>query len=457
MKVIIVGLGKTGMLLADLLSRENYDVTVVDSSKEKINSATDKYSVSGVCGSGASQSVLLKAGADTADVIVALMPSDEANLMTCMTAKKIGTRYAALRLQSPDFGDDKEYLLEQFGVDYIVNPKLATANEINCQIGLPGHVKAEAFFSTNAVMLRIDIDKNSPFSGKALKDIRGSFEENMLIGAVKRGEQVFVPDGGFVIEEGDTVNIISPHSSVERIVTKLGLLRKPVRSVFIVGGGTTGGYLAGKLLSQGKRVTILESSKKRCMELSEMLPKAEIAYVDEVDSDTLTEEGINSADVCVSLTGEDEKNLVISLFAWSCGIGSIITKVNLPSYERLLNKVKIDITISPTVISTDMFMRFIRNVTVFNEKGNDIRRIYSISSGLAQAIEFIAYDDCKMLGIPLKSPDFKLKKDLLLAAVIRGNDLIIPNGDTAIQSGDNVIVIAKSGHRLNILNDIFSV
>ncbi|MGN0648865.1 MAG: TrkA C-terminal domain-containing protein, partial [Oscillospiraceae bacterium] len=163
-----------------------------------------------------------------------------------------------------------------------------------------------------------------------------------------------------------------------------------------------------------------------------------------------------SADVCVSLTGEDEKNLVISLFAWSCGVGSIITKVNLPSYERLLNKVNIDTTISPTVICADILMRFVRNVTVYNEKGNDIRRIYSIAGGLAQAIEFVAYDDCKLKGVPLKAPEFRLKKGILIAAVTRGDKVFIPNGDTVIQPGDDVIVIAKSGNRLNILNDIFA-
>ncbi|MGN1089219.1 MAG: Trk system potassium transporter TrkA, partial [Huintestinicola sp.] len=363
MKIIIVGLGKTGMLLADNLSRENHDVTVVDKSKEKIEAATDRYSVSGVCGSGASKSVLTKAGADTADAIIALMPSDEANLMTCMTAKNAGTRYAALRLQSPEFVNDREHLKKEFGIDHIVNPKRDTANEISRQIGLPGLVKADAFFSTDAVMLRTDVHKDNPLAGKALKDVRGIFDADMLMGCVKREEKIFVPDGSFIIEEGDTISIISPHGSLEKIVTKLGLVRKPVKNVFIVGGGTTGFYLAEKLLSEGKRVTILESCKERCIELSEQLPKASVAYAEDVDSDILIAEGIKNSDVCVSLTGEDEKNLVISLFAWSCGISSIITKVNIPSYERLLNKVKIDITVSPTVICSDMLMRFIRNVT----------------------------------------------------------------------------------------------
>lgn len=455
MKIIIVGLGKTGMLLADMLSKENHDVTVVDSDKKTVEAATDKYSVSGVCGSGASQSVMLKAGADTADVIVVLTPSDETNLMVCMLAKKLGTRYAALRLQSPEFVADRDYICKQFGIDYIVNPKRDTAMEINRQIGLPGIVKSVAFFSTDVVMLRIDIDSGNPLAGKTLKATRGVFDTEMLVCTVKREDKAFVPNGDFVINEHDVVSVICSKSSVEKIATKLGLLRKPVKSVFIVGGGTTGKYLAEMLISEGKQITILESDKERCMELSEELPKATIAYAEEVNSDILIEEGIKNSDVCVSLTGEDEKNLVISLFAWSCGVSSIITKVNLPSYERLLNKVKIDITVSPTVISTDMLMRFVRNVTVFNEKGNDIQRIFSVAGGMAEAIEFVAYDDCKMLGIPLKSADFKLRKGLLLAAVIRNGKAIIPDGNTAIESGDSVVVITKSGHHLNILNDIF--
>ncbi|MGN0651251.1 MAG: NAD-binding protein, partial [Oscillospiraceae bacterium] len=299
MKIIIVGMGQTGTLLASRLSCENHDVTIVDSDRARVEAVTDKYSVSGVCGSGASQSVLLQAGADTADVVISLLPSDEANLMTCMTAKNIGTRYAALRLKSPEFGSDKEYLQKQFGIDYIVNPMRDTANEIIRQIGLPGLAKADAFFSADVVLLRIDIEQGNPLIGRKLLESRGIFDTEMLIGAVKRGNEVFIPNGSFVIESGDTVNIILPYSGVSKLFTALGMLRKPVKSVFIVGGGATGLYLAERLISDGKRVTILECDKKRCKELSELLPKATVSYVEEIDSDILTEEGIGKADVCV--------------------------------------------------------------------------------------------------------------------------------------------------------------
>lgn len=455
MKIIIVGLGKTGVLLADTLSKEHHDVTVIDSDKTVVESTTDRLPVSGVVGSGASKHVLLAAGADTADLVVALTPSDEANLMTCQIAKKLGTKYTATRFLAPEFADDKEYLTSQFDIDYIVNPKYDVATEIERQIGLPGLVKADAFFSNDVVIIKITVDKNSSIVGKALRDVTGVLDAEVLVGAVLRDDKISIPNGNFVVEVGDVVDLILPQHAVHKVIAKLGLVRKPVKRVFIVGGGTIGCYLAENLLAEGKRVTILDNDKKRCAEILEMLPKADVAYLSAVDSDILEEEGIKDADVCISLTGEDEKNLVISMFAWSCGIPSIITKVDLPAYEKLLNKVNMDITISPTVISANMLMSFIRNITVFNEKGNDINRITSIAGGRAEAIEFIAYDNCKKLGIALKSPEFGLKKDLLLAAIIRNNKVIVPSGNSKIAVGDKVIVMAKTGHGLNTLNDIF--
>lgn len=455
MKIIIVGLGKTGVLLADTLSHENHDVTVVDSNKKTVDEITDRLPVSGVVGSGASKHVLTAAGADTADLVVALTPSDEANLMTCQIAKKLGTRYTALSLDATEFANDKEFLIKEFGIDYVVNPKYDTAVAIERQIGLPGLVKADAFFSNDVVIIKLFVDKNSPMAEKAIKDINGVFGAEVLIGAITRDDKVSIPDGSFVVKTGDVADLIIPEHAVEKVITKLELIRKPVKRVFIVGGGTTGCYLAEGLIKEGKQVTILDNNKERCAELLDMFPKADVAYLSSVDSEILEEEGIKEADVCISLTGEDEKNLVISMFAWSCGISSIITKVDLPAYEKLLNKVNMDITISPTVISANMLMSFIRNITVFNEKGNDINRITTIAGGRAEAIEFIAYDNCKRLGIELKSPDFKLKRDLLIAAIIRDGKVIIPSGTSKILVNDKVIVMAKAGHGLNVINDIF--
>ncbi len=456
MKIIIVGLGQTGTLLSQRIAQEHHDVVVIDNNKEKVESVTNLYSVSGICGSGASREILLQAGAESADVIIAVSPVDEINLMACMVAKKCGTRYAVARINQPELSADREYFSEAFQIDYIVNPKRDTAMEMNRQIGMPGKVKADAYFSDVATIIRINMDQNViPGGSMPLREVRSFFGTDMLVATVTRGDKLYIPKGDFVIQPGDVVGIIAADTAISQIIMKLGLMRRPARRVMLVGGGTVAYYLARKLLEEKKCVTILEHDKKRCADLAQLLPEAEISYAEGIDAEALLEEGMKKADVCVSLTGNDDSNLVISLFAWSCGVESVITKVNATSYEKLLNKVNIDITISPSVISADRIMSFVRNVTAYNAKGNDIQCLYQLAGGMAEAIEFIAYDNCIKLGVAFKQPELKLKKDILIAMIIREGQVIIPDGNSCIKSGDCVIAISKKGHGLKTLNDIF--
>jgi len=457
MKIIIVGLGQTGTLLARRIAAEYHDTVVIDSDRERVESVTNLYNVSGVCGSGASREILLQAGAATADVLIAVSPVDEVNLMACMVAKNCGTRYAVARIHRPELSGDGDYFAKAFQIDFITNPKRDTALEMFRQIGMPGRVKADAYFSDVATIIRINMDKNIiPGGGMSMREAKNFFGTDMLAATVSRGEKLFIPKGDFVIQPGDVVGIIAADTAVSQIIMKLGLMNKPAKRVVLVGGGTVAYYLGKKLLEDKKTVTILENDKKRCAELAQLLPGAEISYADGVDADVLLEEGLDRADVCVSLTGSDDANLVISLFAWSCGVGSVVTRVNATAYEKLLNKVNMDITISPAVISADRVMGFVRNVTVHNAKGNDIQCLYQLAGGMAEAIEFIAYDNCRKLGITFKQPDFKLKKDTLVAMIIRQGQVFIPDGNSCIQSGDRVVVISKRGHGLNTLNDIFA-
>ena len=456
MKIIIVGLGQTGTLLAQRIAAERHDTVVIDCDKERVEAITNLYNVSGVCGSGASKEILLQAGADTADVLIAVSPVDEINLMACMVAKKCGARYTVARIHRPELSGDREYFAQAFQIDCITNPKLDTALEMYRQIGMPGKVKADAYFSDVATIIRINMDKNIiPGGSMPLKDVKSFFGTDMLVATVTRGEKLYIPKGDFVIQPGDVVGIIAADMVIPQIIMKLGLMHKPARKVVLVGGGTVAYYLGKKLLENKRSVTILENDRKRCAELAQLLPEAEISHADGVDADVLLEEGMKKADVCVSLTGSYDANLVISLFAWSCGVESVITRVNATAYEKLLNKVNMDITISPAVISADRVMSFVRNVSVYNAKGNDIQCLYQLAGGMAEAIEFIAYDDCKKLGVAFKQPEFNLKKDILVAMIIRQGQVFIPGGNSCIQSGDRVVVISKRGHGLNTLNDIF--
>lgn len=454
MKIIIAGMSSIGLFLVKMISANTeYDVTVIDSSKAEVDKATDLYNVSGVCGSCSSRNILLKAGADTADIIIALTPVDEINVVCCMMAKNCGTRYSAAIVHCPDLADDTEYFKKLASVDYIVNPRMAAAEEIEMQIGLPGQIKTDAVFGDSAVMLKTAVESGGTLDGKSMIEVKQYFGNKMLIGTVCRNKKIYIPDGRFTLEGGDEIEIISEKSSVPDIIKKLGLPEPAANRILLIGCGTTGYYLASRLAKKKKNLRIIDRDMARCRSLAELFPNAEISCIN--DADTLMNQDIKNVDVCVSLTAEDDRNLVNSLYAWSCGVDSIITRINSPQYDKLLGKTDTQITISPTVTATERILTFVRNVAFYNEKGDDIGQLRLISNGGAEAIEFMAYDNCKALDIPFASPTFKLNKDVLIAIIIRNGETIIPDGQSVIKSGDKVIVVTKSGGRYNTLNDIF--
>ncbi len=456
MKIIIAGLDQAGILLADLLSKEEHDVVVIDKNPKKVDYVTDKYNVSGVCGNSVSPETLQRAGADTADVCVALTGSDETNLCICLLAKSQGTRFAAAQITKQELTERQECIRKEFRVDYLLTPKEDTATEIAHHIGLPGNVRADGFFSSDTVLIRVAIQGGSSFVNMPLREVRTFFGTDLLVGIVERAGKVLIPDGAVVLKEGDEVGFVVPHDSLNIVMEKLGIIRERVKKVLIIGGGDVAVSLAEKLVSEKKKVTILDNDSARCAVLAQKLPKVTVSCAREIDAQVLVEEGIGSADVCVSLTGRDDTNLVLSMFAWSCGVGSIITKVNSASYERLLNRVNIDITISPVLIVVERILRFIRDVSVPNEAGNDIACMYRIAGGKAEAIEFVVYDDFRACGIPLKSPEFKRKKEILIATIVRGGKVMLADGSSQIHPGDHVVVITHKNSGLTTINDILT-
>ena len=454
MKIIIAGMSSVGLFLVKMISANTeYDVTIIDSNKIEVDKATDLYNVSGVCGSCSSRSILLKAGADTADIIIALTPVDEINVVCCMMAKNCGTRYSAAIVHCPELADDTEYFKKLASVDYIVNPRLAAAEEIDLQIGLPGKIKTDALFGDSAVMLKTAVESGGALDGKSMIEVKQYFGNKMLIGTVRRNKKIFIPDGRFTLEGGDEIEIISEKSSVPEIIKKLGLPEPAANRILLIGCGTTGYYLASRLAKKKKNLRIIDRDMSRCRSLAEFFPNAEISCIN--DADTLMNQDMKNVDVCVSLTSEDDRNLVNSLYAWSCGVHSIITRINSPQYDKLLDKTDTQITISPTVTAAERILTFVRNIAFYNEKGDDIGQLRLISNGGAEAIEFMAYDNCKALDIPFASSTFKLNKDVLIAIIIRNGETIIPDGQSVITSGDKVIVVTKTGGRYNTLNDIF--
>ena len=455
MKILIIGLAKTGQGMIKGILDENHEVTVIDKSKSAIEEATNKYNISGFCGSGASRKVLLKAGVADSDIVIAATETDEVNLMCSMIAKSLGAHYVVAVLRNPDFELEREYIKSQFGISYIINPELDTAKEIANLIRFPVSLKAEAFFANDITIAEIPVEEKMEIDGILVSDLRTKLASDMLVCTVRRGKNVYVPNGSFALKHGDVLDIITSHATLNQICEKLGIIKKNVKSVMMVGCGNVGLYLAKKLCDMKMKVKIIEFDKKRCGELVAELPNAEIVYGDGLESGLLVEEGIKKYDACVSLTGADESNLVVAMFAWSCGIHPIVTKIVSPSYAELLKEVSIDYTVSPALISMKNLLRYIRIMENLTSRTvGDIKALHRLGDGNVEAVEFIADESFEPLGVQFKDFGTRIKENTLVAAIIRNEKVIIPDRNSTIELNDKVIIVTLCGNKYHTLNDI---
>ena len=453
MKIIIVGLGQTGNLLLSSLASENYDVVVIDKERKLVDAVTDKYNVNGVVGSAASRETLLAAGADTADAIVALTHIDEINLLSCMQAKALGTRYAAARILMPDFVHEEALIKRQYNIDFFMKPRPDVAEEIYRNIGMPGFTKLEGFWGNEVQLLNMNVLDDSVLKGRSLIDIKQSLKLDILIITVIRDGKLYIPKGDFVIESGDSLNVAVSKKDLDVSLEKLGIRRNKAKKIVIVGGSNTCNYLLTMLKKDRVDITILEQDSARCRELMEMYPGIHVAYAEGGTLEVLEEEQVSKSDMIISLTNNDETNLVISMYAWSAHIPSIITRVDKPEHLNLLHKVNIDITVSPAESSALKAMRFILSREV-EDAGKDIGKFYLLADGMAEIMDFPAGSDFKCLDVAFSDKAFRLKKDVLITAILRGDELIIPSGSTCIKKGDRVIITSSRKNHIRSLNEI---
>ncbi len=454
MKVLVVGLGETGMMLAERLSEENHEVSVIDTDHRLIERATERLNVNGVVGSGASRSILMQAGAETADVLIAMTPMDEMNIFSCITAKKCGTRFVCARVSKAEFEEDREYVSREYGIDALLNAEKETAVEIQKHIALPGALHADAFFSNKVMMVALEAGEGSPLVNLSMQEVRQFFQTELLVATVTNGTRLIIPDGSYHILPGDVLRVIfSTNPDVVRdIFHKLHVKEKPAHNVLMIGCRTTGYYLAERLYGK-YALKILESDRERCVELVKRFPKAQVICGDAIDTQVLKEEGAGKADVCVALTGDDRTNLAVSMYAWSHGVGQVIAKLNEMSYGQLLRKSNIDVAICPSAVMLEKVLSIVRNLSSGDH--SKIRRLYRIADGMAEVIEFEVSKGLRNLDIPFADERFNTKKGVLVAAIIRDGQVIIPNGSSRILVGDLVVIVADRKNRINDLEDIF--
>lgn len=453
MKIIIVGLGQTGRLLAEVASKEHHEVVVVDSRREAVDEMTEKYNVNGVVGSGGSRNILIQAGAESADLLVALTPHDELNILSCMTAKKLGTRDTSARIRCPEFDEDASYIMEEYGIDRLLNPEKETAKEMFWHIELPSALRTEAYFDRKVIIAELEVEEGSPLANKTVAQVKEFFDTDMLVVAIRRKKELLIPGGTDWIQAKDKVEMIVPVKSIRNIIKKLHMKKKQVKNVLMVGCGTTGYYLAKALETSGCSVKILEKDRERCIELTKLFQQAQVVYGDAIDTQTLQEEGIRKADACILATGDDRTNLSVSLFAHSEGVTEVLSVINEMGYEQLLKKTDIGVCVSPSSVIVEELLSVIRNLSSSDRSW--IKQLYRIADGKGEAIAFEVSESCTKIQVPFRSPEFKLRKGILIASVIRGNDILIPDGNSTMEAGDTVVVVTDAGNILKEIDDIF--
>ena len=453
MKIMIVGCGKVGLAITKSLIAEGHDITVVDSDPAVISQITNIYDVMAICGSGTDYEALKEAEVDTAELFIAVTGSDEFNMLSCFLAKKMGATNTMARIRNPEYNAKKaDILRKELGVSLAINPELSAAKEMLNILKLPLAVKVETFSRGNFEMIEIVVKEGSLLDNVSLIELRKKYPENFLICAVERDDKVYIPDGNFILKGGDKIGLLASPTEIQRLLKALGILQKQARNVMILGASRTAYYLAKMLIDSGNSVKIVEINHEKCVQISEVLPEAVVINGDGASRELLLEEGIDGVDAFVSLTGDDEKNILLSYFALEQNVPKVITKVNRDEYFATAEKLGLETIITPRKSIANIAVRYARALK--NSMGSKVETLYKLMDEQAEALEFIAAEDCELLGIPFK--ELRTKSNVLVGGIIRGRRAIIPTGQDCIMAGDRVVVIS-TGHPLDCLEDIVEV
>ncbi len=449
MKIVIVGDGKVGATLTEHLSKEGHDVVVIDQNPKVVEEMVNQYDVMGISGNGASYGVLMEAGANKANLLIAATSSDELNILSCMVSKKIGARHTIARVRNPEYSQQLVFLREELGLSMVVNPEMETATEICRLLRFPSAINIETFARGRVELAEIKVNPGSALDHQPLYNLPDRLRVKILICAVQRDGKVIIPDGNFILQAGDKIHVTASHAELATFFKILGIYKQRARNVMIVGGGKIAHYLAFQLLDAGMQVKIIELDRQRCHALSEWLPKATIIHGDGTDQELLLQEGIEQMDAVVSLTGMDEENILISMYAQSLKRDKVVTKINRLAFLDMLGNMGLDTIVSPKTIAANRIIRYVR--AMHNSTGSSVQTLYKLVGGQVEALEFIVAENAKFVGIPLK--DLKTKPNILLACIIRNNKVIIPRGNDTMEPRDSVIVVTNSQY-LRDLSDI---
>ncbi len=437
LKIIIVGCGKVGSTLVEILSKESNEITIIDKSAKNLEALTNTFDIMGVEGNGASFKTQEEAGIKNADLMIAVTGSDELNLLCCTVAKQVGNCATIARVRTPEYSREIQYLTDQLGLAMIINPEFEVAKEISRILCMPSALEVSSFAHGQAELIKFKITEESKLSGVRICDLSTIINTKILVCAIERDDKVFIPSGNDRILSDDIISFVTPRRSVKDFFSQIGVRSNKVKDVMIIGGGKAAYYLSNSLLNMGMSVKIIESDKKRCEELSILLPKAIIINGDGTSEELLLEEGIETASAFIPLTGIDEENIILTLYAKQVSKAKVITKINRINFRGVISKLDLGSTVYPRYITSEAIIAYVRAKKA--SINSNIETLYHMYDHRVEAIEFMIDKESQVTGITLA--DLSLKNNLIIALINRAGKIFMPSGSDCLMVGDSVMIV----------------
>ena len=452
MQIIIGGAGKIGEVLCLELAEEGHDIILIEQKEELIDKIIERSDISGIVGSIVDYDIQVEAGVQDCDIFISATGNDEMNLIGAVLADRLGANYTVARVGDPRYGTHMGLMRRALGVSNITNPRLETAREIAKNLSSPSSVSVESFAHGRVNMHEVKIEKKSGLEGMKLSDFRNRFT-SLIVCAAQRNEQVIIPDGSFVFANGDTVLITGLIEDLEQFYINIGIYKKKISNVLIIGGGELTNYLC-RILERNApkmKMTVIEKDDKRAWNLAAEYPNVTVLSGDGTDHQVLDEINYTFYNAIVALTGIDEENIMIGLLAAQNKIPKIIVKVNRTEMLPIVQDSGLQTIITPKSLVADSLVRFVRAHE--NAMGSKVEALHRIFNNEVEVLEFNVRQDSKVLNVPLK--DLPIKEDILLAFIIRSNQIIFPTGNDFIKYDDHVVIVSKEKQFYDI-NDILN-
>ena len=451
MNIIIVGNGKVGYTLAQYLTKDGHDITVLDVSQQALLRASETLDVMCIRGNGANVKVLIEAGVEKADVILAVTGNDEQNMVCCLAAKQLGAKYSIARIRDPEYTESLTLLQKKLDIDMVINPERATAQEISRLLRFPFAINIESFAHGRVEMVEFRTDQTDPILNIPLAKLHSRFP-HIQFTAVQRGGESFIPDGASVLLPGDRVYATGDREAVTKFFKHLGKDTKRLKSAMLIGGGHIAYYLSRIIAGMGVYLRLIEIDPQKCLKLADELDDVMVINADGTDQEVLESENVAECGALICLTDRDEENLITGLYGVRRGVQKVIVKVNRTNAMDVMGDLGIDCSVSPKLTTANVILRSVRALN--NSRNSVVEKVYYMLGGTVEAYEFTALEGAPYLNIPLNQ--LKIRKGILVSVLVRDRKSIIPFGSDHIEAGDTVILTARAGTVVN-LEDAFDI